>query len=274
MHPILVTGGTGTLGRHVVRRLRDAGRDVRILSRRSGTDEAGLHFVKGNLLTGTGIEAAVEGVDTIVHCAGSSKGDEVATKHLVDAALRAGRPQLVNISVVGADRVPVSGRIDRTMFGYFDMKRTAEEVVAGSGLPWTTLRATQFYDLVLTVVEALAKLPIVPVPWGASFQPVEADEVAERLVELALGQPSGLAPDVAGPRVYPAADLMRAYLAATHRHRLLVPVFLPGGAARAVRAGATLSPDHGVGRRTWEEFLAERVPRRREPVRAHAWSRP
>ena len=275
MYPILVTGGTGTLGRHVVRRLRDGGREVRVLSRRTGKDDTGLHFLTGDLLSSIGIAAAVDGVETIVHCAGSSKGDEVATKNLVEAAARKGRPHLVYVSVVGAERMPVSSSIDRLMFGYFEMKRKAEEVVAGSGLPWTTIRATQFHDLVLTVAEVLAKLPNIPVPSGAAFQPVEADEVAARLVELSIGEPSGLVPEIAGPRVHTATELMRAYLRATHRHRVLLPVWLPGRAARALRAGADLARDDAVGKRTWEEFLADRLsrPSRRDLVTARAPAR-
>jgi uncharacterized protein YbjT (DUF2867 family) len=255
MDPILVTGGTGTLGRHVVRRLRDAGHDVRVLTRRAGANEDGVRFVMGDLLSGAGVGDAVDGVATIVHCAGSRKGDEVATRNLVNAAHRASRPHLVYISVVGADRVPVTGPIDRMMFGYFTMKREAELVVAGSDLPWTTLRATQFHDLILMVLEMIAKLPVVPVPSGVAFQPVDADDVAARLIELALGKPSGLVPDIAGPRVYGMAALVRGYLRATHRRRLLLPVWLPGKAARALRAGANLAPERAVGTRSWEEFL-------------------
>lgn len=263
----LVTGGTGTLGRHVVRRLRDAGRNVRVLTRRAGKDEDGVRFVTGNLLSGTGIGAAVDGVGTVIHCAGSYKGDEVATQNLVNAAARTDGPHLVYISVVGAERMPVTGAIDRMMFRYFDMKRKAEQVVAGSGLPWTTIRATQFHDLILMVLEKLAKLPVVPVLSGVAFQPVDADEVAARLVELALGEPSGLVPDIAGLRVYGMRDLVRGYLKATHRRRLLLPIRLPGKAARALRAGANLSPERAVGRRTWEGFLADHLSRSAAPPR-------
>ena len=115
--------------------------------------------------------------------------------------------------------------------------------MADSGLPWTTLRATQFHDLMLTVVAQLAKLPVIPVPAGVRFQPVDADEVAARLVELALGEPSGLVPDLAGPRVYGMDDLVRGYLQASGRRRVIMPVRLPGKAYRAVRDGANLAPD-------------------------------
>ena len=105
----------------------------------------------------------------------------------------------------------------------------------------------------------MAKLPVIPVPAGVRFQPVDTGEVAARLVELALGAPAGLVPDMAGPRVYTMADLLRGYLRARGKRRPLVPVPLPGKAARAVRAGANLAPDRAVGHRTWEDFLAERV---------------
>ena len=257
--PILVTGGTGMLGRHVVRRLREAGCDVRVLSRRKHSPGDGVEFVTGDLASGEGIEAAVAGVGTIVHLAGSAKGDEAKARSLVRAASRAGVRHLVYISVIGADRVQMVSGIDRAMFGYFGSKLAAERVVSDSGLPWTTLRASQFYDLLLMVAEQMAKLPLIPVPAGFRFQPVDTDEVAARLVELALGEPAGLVPDMAGPRVYAMADLVRGYLRARHKRRLFVPLRLPGQAARAVRAGANLSPERNVGHRTWEDFLAERL---------------
>ena len=164
----------------------------------------------------------------------------------------------MNISVVGADRIPVVSGVDRAMFAYFASQLAVERTVAESGLPWTNLRATQFYDgFILLMVQAMAKLPVIPVPAGMRFQPVDAGEVAARLVELTLGPPAGLAPDVAGPKVYEAIELLRGYLQATHKRRFLFPVRIPGGAAQAVRSGANLSLDHAVGRRTWEEFLAE-----------------
>ena len=166
---------------------------------------------------------------------------------------------LVHISVVGADRVPVESGVNRAMFGYFASKLAAERVVAESGLPWTTLRATQFHELILMVARQMSRLPVVPLPSGVRVQPVDADEVAARLAELALGPPAGLVPDMAGPEVRTAAELLREYLRAEHRHRAIVPVRLPGAAARAFRAGANLAPGRAVGRRTWEEFLAERA---------------
>src|SRR3954454_25035866 len=170
--PILVTGGSGTLGRLVVARLRARGQSVRVLSRGSHA-APGVEFVTGDLLTGEGADAAVAGVDVIVHCAGTRKDDGEKARHLVPAASAAGVQHIVFISVVGADRIPVASAIDRAMFGYFASKRDGEQVVAGSGMPWTTLRATQFFDLTLRTARPLAKLPVVPAPSGLQFQPID-----------------------------------------------------------------------------------------------------
>jgi uncharacterized protein YbjT (DUF2867 family) len=265
--PILVTGGTGTLGRQVVPRLRAAGRDVRVLSRHRRADQDGIRYLTGDLATGEGVEPAVDGVQTIIHSAGTVKGDQVKARHLVQAASRAGVRHLVFISVVGADRIPVHSRLDRAMFGYFAAKRAAEQVIAGAGVPWTTLRATQFHDLTLLSIQQLARLPVVPVPAGWRVQPVDPGEVADRLVALALGAPAGLVAAVGGPRIYELAALVGGYLRAAGKRRPILPVRLPGKANRAYRAGANLAPDRAVGRRTWEDFLAERVssPASRRP---------
>ncbi|MFF1878581.1 SDR family oxidoreductase [Leifsonia sp. NPDC058230] len=254
--PVLVTGGTGTLGRLVVPRLCAAGRDVRVLSRTPHPSRAGVDYVIGDISTGMGLEAAVSGVDTIVHLAGSAKGDDEKTSHLVRAALAGGRPHLVYISVVGADRIPIVSGIDRAAFGYYAAKLASERIIRESGLPFTILRATQFQESMLAVAKAMTRMPVVPTPVG-SFQPIAAGEVADRLVELALGSPAGLVAEMGGPRTYAMADLMRDYLKATDRRRPILSVKVPGGASRALRAGGNLTPSHAVGRRTWEELLAE-----------------
>jgi uncharacterized protein YbjT (DUF2867 family) len=239
---ILVTGGTGTLGRPVAQRLRDAGASVTVLSRHPRETAVGIRYTAGDLSTGEAIEAATRGAEVIVHAAGSRTGDEQKTRTLV-----------------GADRIPRVSAIDRAFFGYFGMKRATERVLEQSGIGWTTLRATQFHDLILMVARALAKLPVIPAPAGFRFQPVDAAEVAERVAELALGEPSGLVPDLAGPKIYTIAELVSSYLRAAGKRRPLIPVHIPGQAARALRAGANLAPDRAAGKRTWEEFLADRT---------------
>ena len=265
--PVLVTGGTGTLGRQVVARLRQVGRDVRVLTRRGRPTRDGVEFVTGDLATGEQLDAAVDGVETILHLAGSSKGDADKAGNLVDAVAKSRTPHIVYISVVGCDQIPVESTIDRAMFGYFAEKHEAERLVAESGLPWTTLRATQFHDLILTVAEQMSKLPLVPFPSGFQFQPIGAEEVADRLVQRALASPAGLVPEIGGPQVQPMDEMLRAYLRLRGKRRPLVPLRVPGKAARAFRAGANLTPERSVGRLTWEQFLADRVARPEESSR-------
>ena len=95
----LVTGGTGTLGRLFVPRLRDTGYDVRVLSRHNHDGPEGIEVVNGDLATGEGIDAAVEGMEIIVHCASSFKGDEAKALHLIRAASRSRAARSVCLTV-------------------------------------------------------------------------------------------------------------------------------------------------------------------------------
>jgi uncharacterized protein YbjT (DUF2867 family) len=250
--PILVTGGTGTLGRHVVPQLLEAGRELRVLTRSERKETAGVEYVVGDLLDGTGIEAAVQGVDVVLHLAGGPKGDDRATEAVVQAGARAGIEHLVLISVIASDRIPL---------GYFRAKAGAEQAVVASGLPHSILRAAQFHDLTLTIAQKLGAMPVVPAPGGLRWQPVDSREVASRLVELVLGRPAGRMADLAGPEELTLADLTRGYLAARGRRRPFLPVRIPGKAGRAYRAGDNLNLATAArGSRTWAEYLAERYP--------------
>lgn len=246
MAEILVTGGTGTLGRVLVARLREQGHLPRMLSRHAGPDRT-----VGDLETGAGIAAAVYGVDAVVHAATRFGHDVTQARTLLDAlhARAGGAPHLVFVSIVGADRVP---------FRYYRDKVRVEEMIAGAGGPWTVLRATQFHDLLAMLFGVLGRTPLLPVLAGARFQPVDVRDVAERLAELATGPPAGGTVELGGPQVRPMTDLARAWAAATGRRRAVLPVPLPGRLTAAVRAGGLLAPAHADGRITFEEFLRAR----------------
>ncbi|MEV3859670.1 NAD(P)H-binding protein [Streptomyces sp. NPDC050095] len=244
MTTILVTGGTGTLGRHVTERLRAGGHEVRVLSRHA--EPYAVDLREG----GPALDRAVRDVDVIVHCASTPRGgDERAARNLIEAARAAQVPHLVYISIVGVDEVP---------YGYYRAKHAVEKLVEESGLGWTVLRTTQFHDLVVQVLDAFAKLPVLLLPAGVSDQPLDVTEVADRLAELALGSPAGRVPDMGGPEVRAFDDLARAYLRATGRRRPVVNVRLAGKAYGAFRAGGHLAPERAVGTGTFEEHLARR----------------
>ncbi|MFE9932944.1 SDR family oxidoreductase [Streptomyces sp. NPDC005533] len=244
MSTILVTGGTGTLGSQVVTRLREAGHEVRVLSRHSPD-----HPV--DLRDGAGLDAAVAGAEVVVHCASSPRGgDETAAGHLIGAARRAGTVRnIVYISIVGVDVVPL---------GYYKAKLRVERMLEGSGLGVTILRTTQFHDLVAQVMERAAKLPVVPMPKGVPVQPIAVEEVADRLADLAVPVPAGRVPDMGGPEIRRLTDLARGYLAATGRRRRVVPVPLVGRTYAAFCRGGHLVPSGAVGKGTFAQYLAAR----------------
>ncbi|MGW7350506.1 SDR family oxidoreductase [Streptomyces sp. NPDC054784] len=261
--PVLVTGGTGTLGREVVRRLLARDRAVRVMSRwaRPASDREPYEWASCDLVKGHRVEAAVVGVGAIVHCATTFTGDDGAvTRGLLRAVRDSGAEcrHFVHVSIVGVDRVPL---------GYYRKKLAAEREVERSGLPYTVLRATQFHSLVARMTTAQRWLPAVCVPSGVSFQPIDPGEVAERLVDLVQGAPLGRADDLAGPQVRTAADLARGTLAAYGLRRPVVPLRLPGAAFRGYREGGHLAPERAVGRVTFEEHLAATTGAAGRPAR-------
>ena len=255
---IVITGGTGTLGSHLVPLLTAAGHRVRVLSRQHHPDTAFVEYVRGDLETGAGLDEMVRGATTVIHGAGSAKRDALKAKNLVSALQNSGdTAHLVFISVVGADSTPFRSAIDRATLGYFEQKQLAEREIVGSGIPWSILRATQFNDFFVNLADLAKWMPVVPSFAGFHYQPVDARDVAARLAHLALGTPTGLIEELGGPRTYPMEVLLRDYLRARGRRRVVVPMRVPGAAAKAQRAGANLTPEHADGVRTWEAFIDE-----------------
>ncbi|MFD3488053.1 SDR family oxidoreductase [Streptomyces sp. NPDC058665] len=246
MATILVTGGTGTLGRQVVDRLRTDEHHVRVLSRGSQPYTVDLRDDDSRAL-----DAALKGVDVIVHCASSVRGgDDRAAAHLVESAIRARIPHLVHISIVGVDRLPL---------GYHRTKRIVERVIEDSGLGWTIVRTTQFHDHVLRMLEGATKLPVAALlPAQVSLQPIGSAEVASWVADLAARPPAGRVPDLGGPEVRTVRELADAYLRATGHKRRVVAMPLFGKAYAGYRQGHQLTPERAVGKETFEDFLATR----------------
>jgi uncharacterized protein YbjT (DUF2867 family) len=254
---ILVTGGTGAVGRRVVKRLLESGHRVRVLSRRPG---AGDDWVQGDLATGAGLETAVIGVDAIVH-AGSATvqprklhaTDVVGTRRLLAMAREAGVRHAVYVSIVG---------IDGVAHPYCKAKLAAELVMRESIVPWSILRATQFHTLMESSLRGFSKLPrLAMVPFKWQFQPVDTDDVAKRLVDVVTGEPTGMLPDFGGPEVRDFKSIAEAWLKVRHPSRRLVNLWLPMKFSRQFEQGRLLCPDHKDGTVTFEQYLERRYPK-------------
>ncbi|MFC5728205.1 MULTISPECIES: SDR family oxidoreductase [Nocardioides] len=193
---VAVAGGTGVVGRHVVVSLQEAGATTVVISRAAGVD----------VTTGEGLDAAMDGVDAVIDTSNvqtlSGKKSVAffapATSNLLAAGERAGVRHHVALSIVGCDRVDLP---------YYLGKRRQEELIAAGTVPWTVLRATQFHEFAEQIVER-SPGPFAMAPKMLT-QPVAAREVAGALVDLALGEPRGLAADLGGPRQERMDDMVR-----------------------------------------------------------------
>lgn len=238
---VLVIGGTGLLGRCVVAALQRTTTQLRVLSRgiRPTTGLSDVELFAGDVRKGEGLTEAMRDVDVVVQC--TQPVDAV-----IDTALRMDRPHIVYVSIVGVDRIP---------FSFYPTKHADEQHLAGSGLPWSVLRATQFHDLVAVMLRALSAPPVLLLPKEIRLQPVDASEVGERLARLALSPPTGRVEELGGPEVRTMRSLAEAYLDVSGRRRRIVEVPAPGVVGRALRAGDNLAPDHADGRTTFEQYL-------------------
>ncbi|SRR5579884_786057 len=251
MQQILVTGGAGHLGRLVVKHLSQAGYYVRGMSRRTSPGEgwSGAEWKQADLKTGTGVEEAVQGMDVVVHLAtvGNSMVDCECTRRLVEAARKASVSHLVFISIVGIDRVPWAGGKARL---------ASEDLIEHSGIPWSILRATQFHYGIDLLLAFLTRPPLVAlVPTDFPLQPVDEEEVARRLCEIVQAGPSGRLPNMGGPQVLTTGELARIWLEQRGMRRAIIPLWLPGKMARALRQGGNTCPQQATGRISWQAWL-------------------
>jgi uncharacterized protein YbjT (DUF2867 family) len=223
-----VAGGTGTVGHHVTDLVRERGHDAVVLTRSTGLD----------LLTGTGLAAALDGVDGVVDVANTATLSAKASKRffggttatLLNAEADAGVPHHVALSVVNSGRVAA---------GYYAGKALQEEKVAHGAVPWSILRSTQFHEFAAQTLARGSRGVIALVP-VMRLQPIAAREVADRLVSLVLGPPRGQVPDLAGPREELLVDMVRSYARAVQSRIPVIQIGVPGALGTAMRAGALL----------------------------------
>jgi uncharacterized protein YbjT (DUF2867 family) len=253
MSRVLITGGSGLLGRALTAPLIDASYKVRVSSRgkRPAKFRLDVEWAQLSLETGEGLAAALADVDTIIHCATGSYNkakqvDVEGTRRLVESAKQGGVKHILYISIIGVDKIPNS---------FMQAKYEAEQLIAASGVPYTILRAAQFYDAIASLIKGLTKLPIGLILKGFPSQPIDVHEVAAHMVELVKVGPSGRVPDIAGTRVYELVDLARSWLRAQGKRKPLLQIPIPGEFGKAMRAGYGTAPGKGRNGLTWEDWL-------------------
>lgn len=231
---IVVIGGRGLIGSKVASKLSNEGHDVMPASRRSGVDS----------LTGEGLATAVAGADVLVDVADSPLFDDepvmrfftTATTNLLAAEQEAGVKHHVALSVVGAHNMPDSG--------YNTAKAAQENLIKGSGQPYSIVRATPFYEFAVGLADSATDGDVVRLP-PALFRPIAADDVATAVARVAVGRPINGVREIAGPEAMGMDDFVRKGLAAKGDPRQVVtdveaPYF------GAVIDDHTLAPDENA----------------------------
>ncbi|MBO0832346.1 MAG: NAD(P)H-binding protein [Actinobacteria bacterium] len=244
---IAVVGGAGTVGKHITAQLADSGHEVRVLSRHSREFPV-------DLTSGQGLASALAGCDVVVDSSHSQRQARQVlvegTARLLAAEQQAGVGHHVAISIVGCDEVP---------YGYQKIKVEQERVVERGSVPWTIVRATQFYELVAQVLAAAGGYRLLPAP-NMPLQPVAAADVGRAVAGAAVAYPRRGRISVAGPEVATARQLARTWLSVTGRSAALIPVPLPGRTGRKLRDGALIPRQPDVtGTITFADWLAAQV---------------
>lgn len=258
MARVLLTGGTGTLGRELVPRLIAAGHTVRVMSRRAGeSNQLGdVEWAQADLLSGAGLNEAVAGAGIILHAASSPFKDTRAvdvegTRNLIETGKAAGAGNFYYVSIVG---------IDKVKYPYYAHKLEAEKVIQASGAPYTILRATQFHPLLDAFLGTLYRRgPFLIVPGAMQFQLIDPGEVADHIVASLEKGSSGRLPDIGGPRVQRLSEIARDWLKATRRRLIKIPA-PAAGPLKGFAEGYNCSPDNKTGKITWRDWLEKRYP--------------
>lgn len=241
---IVVIGGSGLIGSRLCKKLAERGHQVVAASPRSGV----------NAVTGEGLAAALTGAQVVVDVSNAPSWEDAAvmkffdtsTRNLLAAEAKAGVRHHVALSVVGTDRLQESG--------YFRAKLVQENLIATAKVPYTIVRATQFYEFLGGIAQSSTDGQVVRLP-PALMQAMSADDVAAALADFALAPPANRIVEIAGPDAIGIDEAVRRFLTAT-------------GDARRVITDAN-APYYGI--KVSERSLTPDDPARLAPTHLDDW---
>lgn len=208
---IVIIGGTGLIGSKTVAKLRERGHEAIAAAPSTGVDT----------ITGAGLDAALEGTSIVIDLANSPSFEDTAAmeffqtsgRNLLAAEKRAGIVHHVALSVVGTAKLQASG--------YFRAKQAQEELIEASGIPYTIIHSTQFFEFMGAIARAATQGNEVRLS-SALIQPIISDDVAEAVADIALGAPVNGLVEIAGPDRAPLDRMVARFLSAAHDPRIVI----------------------------------------------------
>ncbi|MGO4613372.1 SDR family oxidoreductase [Nocardia sp. 2YAB30] len=240
---LIVIGGTGRIGSQVVQKLTAAGHEAVPASPSTGVD----------LITGKGLDQALEGADVVVNVANSPTFDEASVDffrtsmtNLLAAGDRAGVRHQVVLSIVGVDQVP--------QLDYYRAKTLQEDLLRQGPTPYSIVRATQFFEFVDAVLSDTSDDDTVRLP-ATRVQPIAAADVVDAVVEVSTGSPLRGIRNVAGPDVFPLDELGMVTLAAQHDSRTVVTDDKAGMFAAVTGDVLTAGPDAHLAATHYRDWI-------------------
>jgi uncharacterized protein YbjT (DUF2867 family) len=245
---IVVIGGTGLIGKKVVTNLHQRGQEVVAAAPSSGV----------NTVTGEGLAQALAGAQVVVDVSNAPNWEdnavmaffETSSRNLLGAEATASVRHHVALSVVGTDRLLASS--------YFRAKMAQEKLIKASSIPYTIVRATQFFEFVGGIAQFATEGQTVRVP-PALMQPIAADDVAAAVADVALAKPLNGTVEVAGPELIRQDDLVRRFLKATGDARTVVSDSTALYYGLKVNDQSLVPGDHPrLGRTRFDDWLSSR----------------
>jgi uncharacterized protein YbjT (DUF2867 family) len=262
MDTVVVTGGTGHLGRDLVPRLKDSYR-VRVLARSRGSDPD-VEWIRGDLATGEGVAEALSGSQTVIHAATLSPAarrgyfvpkdlwsspvevDRDGTARLLEEAAAARVGHIIYVSIVG---------IDKPRVPYLRRKLEGENLISSGLIPWSIARAAQFHWLLDRMLGRMARLPALVLPDNLPIEPVDTTDFADYLVESVGNGPGGRLPDFGGPEVLTLSGAFDQWQQIRGRRLRTLTFPLPSVVRNAAAAMSVSGPDSRRGKITWADWL-------------------
>ncbi len=256
MRNILLTGGTGQLGRMLLNELEIQHLSVSVLTRgKALASNSGMKVINADLSDRSSLNSALNrNYDVVIHCASnpleSDTVDVKGTENLLYAVGKGNVKNFVYISIVG---------VDKSTYRYYQDKRRAEELVISSGVPYTILRITQFHDFVLNrILDAGKENDVITVPAGLKFQSIDLSDVSKKINQLIESGPCNSILQIGGPEILDADDIIREYQTIVKPAKRIQFASTLNDFQKLFTTGINLCPDQKWGTVSWGDYLSSR----------------